>query len=102
VTSRLPITATPSVPPICRNAPLVADPTPVCSCGSDPITDAVADGITRPAPTPSMITPASVPVYVVVTVAPEIRTASTGGPWWGPPVVSRDLVWTVRPPGFRR
>ena len=43
--------------PTCSSAPLVAEPTPVCSRGSEPITDAVAHGMTRPAPTPSRIMP---------------------------------------------
>jgi hypothetical protein len=35
------------------------------------MTDAVPDGMTRPAPTPSMIMPGSVLMYVEVSVAPD-------------------------------
>src|SRR5664280_465459 len=72
VAIRLPMTATPNAPPICRKAPLVAEPTPVCSAGTDPMTDPVAAGITKPAPTPIRTRPRTIPPYVVPTVAPEI------------------------------
>jgi hypothetical protein len=39
------------------DTPLVADPTPVSPRGSEPMTEAVADGMTMAAPTPVMIMP---------------------------------------------
>jgi hypothetical protein len=68
----LPRIATPRAPPMFRNVPLVADPTPVCSSGSVPISEPVDAGMTSPAPTPIKTAPATTPEYVVVTVAPEI------------------------------
>ncbi len=44
-----------------RNAPLVADPTPVCPPGSEPMADSVADGMVSPAPTLSTIMPGRTP-----------------------------------------
>jgi len=57
VFSRLPITATPSAPPVWRKVPLAADPTPVSPFGSEPMTDSVAAGIASPAPAPSSMMP---------------------------------------------
>ena len=59
VARTLPITATPSAPPTCMKVPLVAEPTPVSPGGSDPMTKAVVQGMVSPAPTPSMIIPAT-------------------------------------------
>ena len=41
------MTATPSAPPVCRNAPLAAEPMPVSPPGSEPMTDSVAAGMAR-------------------------------------------------------
>ena len=48
---------------------MVAEPTPVCPLGSEPMTDSVADGMVSPAPTPSRIRPGRMPVKVVVAEA---------------------------------
>ena len=65
------MTATPRAPPTWMNTPLVAEPTPVCSRGSEPMTDPDTAGMTRPAPMPVRIMPGRMLVNVQPTVAPE-------------------------------
>ena len=89
VAVRLSMTATSSAPPICSSAPLVAEPTPVCSRGSELVTDAVAHGMTRPGPTPSRIMPATVMVSVELTVTVEscqVRSQAANPARTGEPV----------------
>src|SRR2546422_7035970 len=49
----LPITATPSAPPVCRVVSLTAEPTPALPGGNEPMIDSVAGAAVNPMPAPN-------------------------------------------------
>ena len=63
---RLPITATPSVPPSSRVASLTAEPTPAFALGTTPMMASVAGALVRPIPVPRTIIWAAIVPYPVV------------------------------------
>src|ERR1019366_7942225 len=65
VDSTLPITATPSAPPTCRATALEADPIPESPWGTEPTTEFVAVGSSRPVPRPISSMPGTTIPYVV-------------------------------------
>src|SRR5262249_3156247 len=79
----LPMTATPSAPPVWRVVSLTAEPTPAFAGGNEPMIDSVAGATVNPIPAPKMAltrTPSTTDDMIVSDVYMNSAAATTSKP----------------------